>query len=96
MHFVKGVLKFLLDLMVIAFSAFLASLAFPSKYVENGLPFLAFFYLIPMFYIIWRRGWGTVWLFGAVYGFIFYLFYNYWLETFHPLAILIAPILESV
>ncbi|MDD7160816.1 MAG: apolipoprotein N-acyltransferase [Candidatus Ornithospirochaeta sp.] len=96
MHFVKGVLKFLLDLMVIALSAFLASLAFPSKYVENGLPFLAFFYLIPMFYIIWRRGWGTVWLFGAVYGFLFYLFYNYWLETFHPLAILIAPILESV
>ena len=82
--------------MVIALSAFLASLAFPSKYVENGLPFLAFFYLIPMFYIIWRRGWGTVWLFGAVYGFLFYLFYNYWLETFHPLAILIAPILESV
>ena len=52
MHFVKGVLKFLVDLMVIALSAFLASLAFPSKYVENGLLLLAFFYLIPMFYII--------------------------------------------
>ena len=32
----------------------------------------------------------------VAYGFTFYLFYNYWLSTFHPLAILIAPILKGI
>ena len=96
MSFLKKVFNFILDLIILGFSAFIASLAFPSKYIEDGLPFLAFFYLIPVFYVIWRSKWSTVWLYGAFYGFLFYLFYNYWLETFHPLAILIAPILECV
>ena len=94
MSFLKKAFNFILDLLILGFSAFIASLAFPSKYIENGVPFLAFFYLIPVFYVIWRSKWSTLWLYGAFYGFLFYLFYNYWLETFHPLAILIAPILE--
>ena len=96
LSFLKKAFNFILDLLILGFSAFIASLAFPSKYIENGVPFLAFFYLIPVFYVIWRSKWSTVWLYGAFYGFLFYLFYNYWLETFHPLAILIAPILECV
>lgn len=96
MSFLKKAFNFILDLLILGFSAFVASLAFPSKYIENGVPLLAFFYLIPVFYVIWRSKWSTVWLYGAFYGFLFYLFYNYWLETFHPLAILIAPILECV
>lgn len=92
----KGVFRFLLTLAVVAFSAFLASLAFPGKWIENGLPFLAFIYLVPVFYIIFTSSYRTVWFYGLVYGFLFYYFYNYWLATFHPLAILIAPILESV
>ena len=96
MSLFKKVSSFFIDLIILGLSAFVASLAFPSKYVESGLPFLAFFYLIPVFYVIWRSKWSVVWIYGAFYGFLFYLFYNYWLETFHPLAILIAPILESV
>ena len=96
MSFLKKAFNFILDLLILGFSAFIASLSFPSKYIENGLPVLAFFYLIPVFYVIWRSKWSTVWLYGAFYGFLFYLFYNYWLKTFHPLAILIAPILECV
>lgn len=96
MSLFKKVSSFFIDLIILGLSAFVASLAFPSKYVESGLPFLAFFYLIPVLYVIWRSKWSVVWLYGAFYGFLFYLFYNYWLETFHPLAILIAPILESV
>ena len=96
MSFLKKAFNFILDLLILGFSAFIASLSFPSKYIEKGLPFLAFFYLIPVFYVIWRSKWSTVWLYGAFYGFLFYLFYNYWLKTFHPLAILIAPILECV
>ena len=93
---IKGLLKFLLTLVAVALSAFLASLAFPGKYIEDGLPALAFIYLVPVFYIIFTSSYRTVWLYGLEYGFLFYYFYNYWLSTFHPLAILIAPILESI
>ncbi len=91
-----GFIRFIFTLVVVALSAFIASLAFPGKYVEDGLPFLAFFYLIPVFYVIYTSSYRTVWLYGLEYGFLFYWFYNYWLSTFHPLAILIAPILECI
>lgn len=88
--------NFLLSLLILLFSAFLASLAFPSKRVENGIPVLAFIYLVPVFYVIYKSSLSLSPVYGFFYGFIFYYFYNYWLSTFHPLAILIAPILEGV
>ncbi|MGN1164191.1 MAG: apolipoprotein N-acyltransferase, partial [Candidatus Ornithospirochaeta sp.] len=96
MKALKRILDFILNIAVLSASAYVASLAFPSKSIESGVPFLAFFYLVPVFWVIWRSHWSEVWLYGALYGFLFYLFYNYWLETFHPLAILIAPTLESI
>ena len=96
MKALKRILSFIFNLAVISLSAYVASLAFPSKEIESGVPFLAFFYLIPVFWVIWRSRWSEVWIYGGAYGFLFYLFYNYWLKTFHPLAILIAPTLESI
>ena len=49
LSFLKKAFNFILDLLILGFSAFVASLAFPSKYIENGVPFLAFFYLIAYF-----------------------------------------------
>lgn len=92
----KAIFTFLFHSLLLVGAAYLASLAFPSKHIPEGLPFLAFFYLIPVFYVIFQSKYQTVWFYGLLYGFTFYLFYNYWLETFHPLAILIAPTLESV
>lgn len=73
------VLSFLIKTGVILLSSFVASLAFPSKYIEDGIPFLAFFYLIPVFYVIFSSPYKTVWFYGFLYGFSFYYFYNYWL-----------------
>ncbi|MBQ0071504.1 MAG: apolipoprotein N-acyltransferase, partial [Spirochaetales bacterium] len=94
--FFRGLLVFLLKTILMLGSAYLASLAFPSKHMEGGIPWLAFFYLVPVFFVIFSSKYQTVWFYGFVYGFSFYLFYNYWLSTFHPLAILIAPSLESI
>ncbi len=91
-----GWIGFMLRCVLTAFSAVLASLAFPGKYIENGLPFLAFFSLVPVFWITYTSSYRTVWFYGLEYGFLFYYFYNYWLATFHPLAILIAPVLECI
>ena len=55
--------------------------------------FLAY---IPIFFIIDTSSYIANAVFGLEYGFLFYLIYNYWLKTFHPLAILIAPTLESI
>ena len=93
---IPGGVRLVLRIMLTALSAFIASLAFPGKYIENGLPFLAFFYLVPVFWITFTSSYRTVWFYGLEYGFLFYYFYNYWLETFHPLAILIAPVLECI
>ena len=92
----KGFLKFLLRLVFTVSSAFLASLAFPSPWSDVGFSPLAFISLIPIFIIVRKSKWWDIWLEGLLYGFTYYMIYNYWLETFHPLAILIAPILESV
>ncbi len=91
-----GALHFIIYLLIIILSAFLASFAFPGKYNKNGIPFIAFISLIPVLYVIYSSSYRTIWFYGLVYGFVFYYEYNYWLSTFHPLAILIAPILESV
>ncbi len=93
---VKSVLNFLFYLVVVVLSAFIASLAYPGKYNENGIAIVGFISLIPLFWIVYSSSYCTVWFYGLVYGFVFYYEYNYWLSTFHPLAILIAPILESV
>ncbi len=87
---------FLQGIVFTAFSAFAASLAFPGRYSEKGFPFLAFFSLVPLFCIVFRSRFRTLWLYGFEYGFLLYLFCNYWLETFHPLAIFIAPVLEGI
>ena len=82
-------------LLFTAFSAFLSSLAFPGLFSEKGYGLLIFISYIPFFMIIDRCSYKSVWFYGLEYGFVFYLIYNYWLKTFHPLAILIAPVLES-
>lgn len=92
----KSVGKFLFFVLLTVFAAFFASLAFPGRFIERGIPLLAFISLVPMFYVVNKSSWYYTWFLGLVYGFVFYLEYNYWLKTFHPLAILIAPVLESV
>ncbi len=88
--------SFFFKLVVLISAAVLAALAFPNPLSETGWGFLAFVSLIPLFWVVDRASWKVVWLDGLLYGFIFYLIYNYWLKTFHPLAILIAPVLESL
>ena len=96
LKFMKKTGVFILEIAFVVLSAFLSSLAFPGPFSESGISFIAFFSLVPVFYIIDRTSWAKVPFLGAIYGFVFYLFYNYWLKTFHELAIFIAPSLEAL
>lgn len=76
-------------------SAFIYSVAFPGLISVHGVGFIAFIALIPVFAVIRNTTWKLTPVYGFFYGFMFYLFFNYWLKTFHPLAILIVPIIKG-
>lgn len=94
-HKLKKLISFILYAALTALSAIFSSLAFPGILSEKGYGLLIFLAYIPIFFIIDNSSYKANAFFGLEYGFIFYLVYNYWLKTFHPLAILIAPTLES-
>ena len=73
-------------------SALLFALAHPSLATEWGLGPVAFIAIAPLFLVLRRAGWLQVVLYGALYGYVSYALYNYWLATFHPLAIIIVPV----
>ena len=73
-------------------SALLFALAHPSLVSRWGVGPLAFVALAPVFLVLRRAGWLRVVLYGVLYGYVSYALYNYWLATFHPLAIIIVPV----
>lgn len=83
------------EVFVLVVTAFVYSMAFPGFVTIHGFGFIAFFALIPLFAVIRNTTWKLVPVYGFFFGFVFYLFFNYWLKTFHPLAILIVPIIKG-
>lgn len=83
------------EIAIICLSSLVFSFAFPGFLSEKGIGFIAFFALIPIFYIIKKTTYLASSLYGFLFAFTFYCSFNYWLSTFHPLAILIAPIIKG-
>lgn len=83
------------EVLVLLVSAFFLSIAFPGFISENGIGFIALFALIPVFMVIRNTTFKCVWFYGFLFGLCYYFFFNYWLSGFHPLAILIAPIIKG-
>lgn len=86
----------LIDFALLIASAGLFGLAFPSGVSKWGLFPLGFVAFFPIFIIIHRSGWVRTLVFGLIYGFISYAFFNFWLLKFHPLAIFIVPVIYAV
>ncbi|UCG00258.1 MAG: apolipoprotein N-acyltransferase [Spirochaetaceae bacterium] len=84
-----------LDLLLLAGSALLFALSFPSFLSQWGWFPLAFLALAPVFIVVHRAGWLRVVLYGAFFGFASYALYNYWLGSFHPLTLVIVPPIYS-
>lgn len=80
-----------LELLLLAGSALLFALAFPSFLSRWGWFPLAFIALTPVFIVVHRAGWVRTIVYGAFFGFASYALYNYWLGSFHPLTLLIVP-----
>jgi len=84
------------EVLVLVITALVYSFAFPGFLTDKGLCFFAFFSLVGMFAVIKNTTWKLIPFYGFLFGFIFYLCFNYWLKSFHPLAILIAPLIKGV
>ena len=83
------------EVLALLLSAFVLAMASPGFMSERGLGFLAFIALIPLFAVIRNTSWKVVWAYGFLYGFVFYIFFAYWLKGFHALAILLIPIIKG-
>lgn len=88
--------ELLLQIGLLLGGALLFSLSFPSFLSDRGFGTLAFVSLVPVFVLVHRSSWKLIAVYGFLYGFITYALFNYWLSTFHPLAILIVPTIYAV
>jgi apolipoprotein N-acyltransferase len=89
-----GVRAIVIDVGLILSAAALFALAHPNPISRWGWWPLAFVALAPLFIVVHRNGFLRSLLYGALYGFVSYALYNYWLATFHPLALIIVPIVH--
>jgi apolipoprotein N-acyltransferase len=81
----------LLDLGLIALSAVLFALAFPSFLSVNGWFPLGFVCVAPLFAVVRRARWPAIPFYGLFFGYAAYALFNYWLGRFSPLTLLIVP-----
>lgn len=90
-----GVRQVFTEIGLLALSIVLFALSFPSVANVWGLFPLAFICLTPFLIVVNRCGWGRIFIYGTVYGYASYAVFNYWLSTFHPLAIVIVPVIYA-
>ena len=87
---------FLSQIGLLLLSSVVFSLSFPSFVSDRGFAVLSFISVIPVFIVVHRSSWKGIAFYGIFYGFVTYAIFNYWLSTFHPLAIIIVPIIYAV
>ncbi len=89
----KPLKRFISDLSLLALSALLFALSFPSFLSTWGWFPVAFIALFPIFIVIRRNNWLGNLLLGFLYGYGAYALFNFWLTKFHPLAHIIVPMI---
>jgi apolipoprotein N-acyltransferase len=92
-HRSNALLTFAVEMVLLSAAALVFSAAFPGFISDDGIGVLGFIALIPMFAVIRNTSWVKAPFYGFFFGFLFYTFFNYWLASFHPLAVFIAPII---
>ncbi len=83
------------EVLLLLAGALLFALGFPSFLSANGIGIFGFIALVPVLAVIRNAPWKVTWFYGWFYGLTSYLIFNYWLSSFHPLAIFISPLVFS-
>lgn len=90
------VLSLLIEIGLLFLSILLFTISFPSIISRWGLFPFGFIALVPIFPVLHRAGWIKTVIYGLLYGWLSYAVFNYWLTTFHPLAVVIVPTIYAV
>ena len=83
-------MSFCANLLLTVFSSLLFFLSHPNFLFVNGLGFLGFFCLAPVFVIVRCNTLRSLWLWGALYGFLSYGLFFSWLISYSIIAYLLA------
>lgn len=68
-------------------------LAHPNPLIPQGFFPLAYLAPFTLLLAVRRMGYGLTFLAGGLFSSLFYLLHNFWLLPFHPLTIIIVPLL---
>ncbi len=79
--------KVLTDISLLLLIIILFALSQPNLLTVQGVPILAYFTYLPLFLLVRRVSWKTVWIYGFLCGVGCYCLFTYWLATFHPMGI---------
>ena len=77
-------------ILLLLFSSVFFWLSNPNVFFENGLGWLAWFNYLPVFFLIKKSNLREAAVYGGIYGILSYGLYGYWLNTFHPLGLIIV------
>jgi apolipoprotein N-acyltransferase len=86
----RNVKDFFINAGLLAAGILLFSLSFPNLLVLKGIPVLAWIAYAPVFILIRRVSIPSSVFWGALYGYLSYNIFNYWLSVFHPIAGLVV------
>lgn len=81
------------ELLILLSGILLFALSFPGFINHRGFAFLAYFCLIPVFILVHRTGFIKTTIYGALYGYLSYALFNFWLAVFNPNAFIIVPVI---
>lgn len=84
------------NFILVFFGSVMFSLSHPNYFNKNGIPQIAYFAIIPFFLLIKRNKLLSSSVLGAISGVLSYLLFNFWIISFHPIAIYIIMIKYAV
>ena len=79
-------------IVLLLLSSVLFWLSNPNIFFEDGFGWLAFINYLPLLFLIKKSRFIETVIFGALYGVLSYGLYGYWLNSFHPLGLIIVCI----
>ncbi|MFA6856884.1 MAG: apolipoprotein N-acyltransferase [Treponema sp.] len=77
-----------MQILLVLSGAFFFAFANPGFIFPEGIPFFAWFMYVPVFMIVYRSQYKTVWLWGGLYGVVSYSLYTSWLATFSSVGMI--------
>lgn len=88
--------KIIINFLLLLISSFLFFISNPNPIIKEGLFLTGWFIYLPVLILLKNCSLKNAWLYGLFYGAVSYCLYGYWLNSFHPLGLIIVCICYSI